>query len=471
MGVDYRQAFFLYTALLKLTDTLAVVVAWHLCWTLRFQWALFPIVKGLPEYKVYARASLPLAIVFLIAMHLIGAYRPDRIPFGFRAFKKLLHGAVLGTLIFVSAIYFQSSSSHYSRVYMILFMGVTVVVMTTGRLLAAVAWDFVQPRLHRLRTLVVGNGELLELYLTQFEKNAPYPVEWVGRLGKEKALPKQRAITYFGEPSAILPAIEATGAEQVILSFSTDNSHEYAPILEKLSHEMVTVKVIPDYGRFSTFTYHASDELGVPLLYFNQPPVGGTDRFLKRAGDFIGALAFIILFSPLFLIISILVRLSSPGPIIYSQRRVGADGVEFDCYKFRSMRKDAENETGPVWAQKNDDRVTPVGAWLRRTSLDELPQFFNILKGDMSIVGPRPERPNFVRQFRGEVPKYMLRHRMKSGITGWAQVNGLRGNTSLEKRIQYDLYYIGHWSHLFDIKIITVTPWILLKAFRKGVAY
>jgi exopolysaccharide biosynthesis polyprenyl glycosylphosphotransferase len=206
----------------------------------------------------------------------------------------------------------------------------------------------------------------------------------------------------------------------------------------------------------------------MPLLVFNQAPTGASDRVLKRLFDILGSLAFMLVFSPVYLAIAILVRLTSKGPIIYSQLRMGADGRVFTFYKFRSMRIDAESVTGAVWAVKNDDRTTPIGHWLRRTSLDEIPQFFNVLRGDMALVGPRPERPVFVDQFRKEIPKYMLRHRMKSGITGWAQVNGWRGNTSLEQRIKHDLYYIGHWSHRFDLKILCLT---VVKGFVHRHAY
>jgi len=167
----------------------------------------------------------------------------------------------------------------------------------------------------------------------------------------------------------------------------------------------------------------------------------------------------LLLCSPLFLFIGTLIKVTSPGPILYRQTRMGLDGVAFEMLKFRSMRVDAESQSGPVWAQAGDDRKTPIGSFLRKTSLDELPQFWNVLKGNMSIVGPRPERPEFIVRFRETLPQYMLRHKMKAGITGWAQVNGWRGNTSLEKRIEFDLYYIEHWSIWLDLKIMWLTIW------------
>ncbi|MGZ8384019.1 MAG: exopolysaccharide biosynthesis polyprenyl glycosylphosphotransferase, partial [Nitrospira sp.] len=180
---------------------------------------------------------------------------------------------------------------------------------------------------------------------------------------------------------------------------------------------------------------------------------------VKRVLDVVGASAALVLFSPVLCAVAVLVKLTSPGPIFFRQLRMGLDGQAFEMLKFRSMKPDAESETGPVWTRPNDERRTPIGAFLRRTSLDELPQFWNVLRGEMSIVGPRPERPEFIARFRETLPQYMLRHKMKAGITGWAQINGWRGNTSLERRIEHDLFYIEHWSIWFDFKIMLLTVW------------
>ena len=192
--------------------------------------------------------------------------------------------------------------------------------------------------------------------------------------------------------------------------------------------------------------------LFIPLLIYK-----GYKEFFKR--DIVISLFAIIFLSPLFLVIALAVKLTSPGPILFKQKRMGFDGVIFEIYKFRSMYVDAEKETGPVWAKKDDPRRTPLGAFLRRTSLDELPQFFNVLKGDMSLIGPRPERPEFIEKFKKEIPRYMLRHKIKAGMSGWAQVNGFRGNSSITKRIEHDLYYIENWSLTFDLKILWLTLW------------
>ena len=196
---------------------------------------------------------------------------------------------------------------------------------------------------------------------------------------------------------------------------------------------------------------------GVPIVNLSRIPMEGLPAVLKRSIDILAAASALLLFAPLFPIIAIAVKLTSPGPILFRQERMGLDGRSFNLLKFRSMVVDAERNTGPVWASEQDSRCTPIGAFLRKLSLDELPQFWNIIRGDMSLVGPRPERPFFVDEFREQIPHYMHRHRVRAGLTGWAQVHGWRGNTSLDKRIEYDLYYIENWSLALDIKILWMT--------------
>lgn len=467
--MDYGQALFLFTAAVKVMDVVTVVGVWFLAWYLRFGSSWIPTPKGVPEFSAYADIAVPLALVFSSVFHLVGAYRRERMHFGFRAFKKLAEGSVLGTLVFIAVCYFLQEQ-HFSRLYLLLFPMLCVIALTFERLLLQIAQNAFEKRFVRsIRVLLVGTGELLDMYVRKIDERHPYPVEWVGRLGPRTDDPTLATIPYWGSEDRVRDTIEREKLDWVVISFPGDESSaKVARLLEGISHEMVRIKLLPDFGRFSTFAYQAQDECGVPLLMFNETPMGSTDRVLKRFVDIIGASVALVLFAPVFLFAALLVKLSSKGPVFYSQERIGADGKLFTLYKFRSMRANAEDETGAVWAKEGDMRVTEVGKFLRRTSLDEIPQFFNVLRGDMSLVGPRPERPVFVEQFRKEVPKYMLRHRVKSGITGWAQINGWRGNTSIQERINHDLYYIGHWSHRFDIKILCLT---LFKGFVNRHAY
>jgi Undecaprenyl-phosphate glucose phosphotransferase len=231
---------------------------------------------------------------------------------------------------------------------------------------------------------------------------------------------------------------------------------------------MVEIKVIPSFYEYVKLHAEAETFEGLPVITLQGSPLHGWNVVLKRGVDLAGAAVALTVLSPIMLCSAAFIKISSSGPVFYRQTRMGLDGRAFEMLKFRSMRVGAETESGPVWAKAGDDRRTLIGKLLRRTSLDELPQFWNVLKGEMSIVGPRPERPEFIQQFRHSIPQYMLRHKMKAGITGWAQVNGWRGNTSLEKRLEYDLYYIEHWSIWFDLKIMWLTLW---KGFLHKHAY
>jgi Undecaprenyl-phosphate glucose phosphotransferase len=229
--------------------------------------------------------------------------------------------------------------------------------------------------------------------------------------------------------------------------------------LALIDKEMVDILIVPDILQFVMLRAGLVSLGGIPMINLTETPLSGWYGPVKRAADILFSLLALVLLSPLLLAIAALVKLTSPGPVLYRQQRMSLDGTLFEMYKFRSMRVDAEAETGAVWASPDDPRRTRFGAFLRRTSLDELPQLLNILKGQMSFVGPRPERPVFVEQFRERIPRYMLRHRVKCGLTGWAQVNGWRGNTSIEKRIEYDIFYIENWSLAFDVKIVLMTLW------------
>jgi Undecaprenyl-phosphate glucose phosphotransferase len=256
--------------------------------------------------------------------------------------------------------------------------------------------------------------------------------------------------------------------DHLYVALALDEHAKLLDLMDVTSRECIDVKVVPDLLQFIALRARLEDLDGLPIINVNEVPLQGFRSWVKRLLDvLLSSLAVTVLAIPA-AIIALLVKLTSKGPIFYRQERMGLDGKAFTVWKFRSMYLDAEEASGPIWARDDDPRATPIGRWLRKLDLDELPQFVNVLKGDMSIVGPRPERPFFVEQFKHRIPQYMLRHKVKAGITGWAQVNGWRGNTSLEKRIEYDLYYIEHWSVGLDLKIMWLT--LVRGIFQRGVA-
>jgi len=251
--------------------------------------------------------------------------------------------------------------------------------------------------------------------------------------------------------------IEEHQIAHVFIALPLNRYHEARRVFDKLSQTLVEVRLVADLPSMAGLSLTTTTLDGLPVIGLRESPHFGLNVLVKRAMDVMLSLLALLILSPVLLLVALLVKLTSPGPVFYRQERCGLNGEAFQMLKFRSMRSDAEVQSGPVWAQKEDPRRTRFGSFLRKTSLDELPQLINVLKGDMSLVGPRPERPVFIQQFRRTVPNYMVRHCVKAGITGWAQVNGWRGNTSLRKRIEHDLYYITHWNPWLDVRILWLT--------------
>jgi Undecaprenyl-phosphate glucose phosphotransferase len=253
--------------------------------------------------------------------------------------------------------------------------------------------------------------------------------------------------------------VEQKKIEHVFIALPMRRFGDARRVFDVLSRSLVEVRYVADVPDLAGLSLTTSNLDGLPVIGLRESPHFGLNVIVKRAMDIALSLLALLILSPVMAALAVIVKISSPGPIFYRQERCGLNGKPFNMLKFRTMPVDAEKHTGPVWASKDDPRRTRLGAFLRKTSLDELPQFINVLKGDMSLVGPRPERPVFIQKFSKTVPNYMARHCVKAGITGWAQVHGWRGNTSLRKRIQFDLYYITHWNPWLDIRILCMTLW------------
>jgi exopolysaccharide biosynthesis polyprenyl glycosylphosphotransferase len=262
---------------------------------------------------------------------------------------------------------------------------------------------------------------------------------------------------YLGDITDTVQVLNENEIELAFITIENDKHQKIYSLMKQAEGINVEFMIAPDVLELISSRYNLKEIGGVPFIQIKGIPMTTWGKIVKRMFDIVFSSIVLILFSPVVLLISLLIKLSSKGSIFYTQDRVGLDGSSFNVYKFRTMKTDAEKHTGPVWASQDDPRVTKVGKFLRRTSLDEIPQFINVLRGDMSVVGPRPERPHFVNQFKDVVPKYLDRHLLKTGITGWAQVNGLRGQAPIEARTKYDIYYIENWSLVFDIKIIFKT--------------
>ena len=382
---------------------------------------------------------------------------------------RLSHTMAWAVLILIALTFFYRGVS-YSRLVVVYFMGLGPALLFLVR---RVMWSAIR-RLRRRgvdmrRILVAGVSPLAQRTADRLEAYRYLGFQVIGHLSEEDPAPARAGgrpvLGRIGEAKAVA---EREGAVEVYVALPAGRRQEMEGLLEELADSSVDLRVVPDLLDHMRLNAGIEELDGLPVVLLSQTPLLGWSRMGKRAMDIALGSLILILLGPLLLLIAALVKLSSPGPVLFTQERMGLDGVRFQMYKFRSMRADAERETGAVWARPDDERRTWLGAFLRGTSLDELPQLLNVIRGEMSLVGPRPERPVFVEQFRRSVPGYMLRHKMKSGMTGWAQVNGWRGDTSIEKRIECDIYYIEHWSLGLDLKIMWLTIW---KGFVSRNAY
>jgi Undecaprenyl-phosphate glucose phosphotransferase len=319
------------------------------------------------------------------------------------------------------------------------------------------------------RVLVAGTGELGRTVAEALVAHRRLGYRVLGFLGEGPQATGHGELPVLGTIENAREAVESTQADEVYVALPLEDHARLVPLVQGLSNECVDLKVVPDVVQYATIRAALEDLDGIPIISLNEVPLSGWSSMAKRVMDLAVSSLLLLGLAPALAVLALLVRLrGGKGPVLLRQERMTLDGKTFQIFKFRTMVDEAEKETGPIFATSDDPRRTPIGAWLRKRNLDELPQLLNVLLGDMSLVGPRPERPPFVQQFRERIPQYMRRHRVKSGMTGWAQVNGWRGNTSIEKRIEFDLYYIENWSLRLDLKILILT---LFHGFGQDHAY
>ncbi len=459
----------IHRALLLLLDLgltyLALVLAYHA----RFTWEVVPVTKGVPPFEPYL-ALIPIItliwpVVFYFRGLLTGRPRRSRVEEAFA----LATGVALAMVVLNAGLAFYREFS-YSRLALAFFAGFDLVLLAAGRLLFWHVMGKVWAAPHRRqRALVVGTGQLAKAVAEKLAQHHEMGLEVVGFLddnggqgGRVGSWPVLGGLAQLEE------VCRQHRVETIYVALPLRSQHKVVRILKRAEQLFLDVRVVPDLLQYYALRAGVEDLDGIPVINLTAIPLEGWNSLVKRTVDVVFSLLGLTLLSPLLALIALAVYLQDRGPVFYRQLRMGLDGRPFWILKFRTMVVDAEKETGPRFAHPGDPRVTKVGAFLRRTSLDELPQLWNVLKGDMSLVGPRPERPEFVARFRARYPEYMARHRVKAGITGWAQVHDLRGQSSIRKRIAYDLYYIDNWSLGLDFKILGLT---LLRLWRHRHAY
>ena len=469
-----------------ITDALLGITAFIFAYQVRFHSALIsgliPITKGLPPLQQYINVLPFIAVLVPLGFQLQGLYRlrrgRSRVDDFFAVFVGTILAVVFGIMatIYVQ-IYWASSAARQSGAFEV-SQPVWAIFLILNVALTFAAREFVREVLERRwragiglkRILIAGSGDLGRLVADKIIEHRELGYQIVGFVD-DKASGDHlgyRGLPLLGTIAEAADIAAREGVDHLYVALPPEQHVQMLQLIESTSRECVDVKVVPDLLQVIALRARLEDLDGLPVININDVPLQGFNAIVKRAIDTAISTALLFVLAIPLALIAVLIKITSRGEVFYRQERMGLDGKPFMIYKFRSMHDDAEAETGPVFASEQDPRRTPLGTLLRRSNIDELPQLWNVLRGEMSLVGPRPERPLFVAQFKDKIPSYMLRHKVKAGITGWAQVNGWRGNTSIEKRIEYDLYYIENWSVRLDLKIMWLT---LLRGFFHKHAY
>jgi exopolysaccharide biosynthesis polyprenyl glycosylphosphotransferase len=451
-----------------LGDIFATLTAFCAAWVLRFEVEVIPVTKNVPEMDPYLRLVPVVLILWPVVFYFHGLYQSRR---GRSRVDEVLTVAVavlLATvLLSVVIAWYRPKAAPwsteyftYSRAFIGLFALSDFLLVSTGRMIIRSVLRKIRLLGHNIqRILVVGAGALGREITAKILAHRELGFEVAGFLDDDpgKAGTSIYGVPVLGNLRQAEEILETQRIDQVFLTLPLEAHKKVYQLLQVMARECVEIKLVPDILQYATIKAAVEDLDGTPVINLSQVPLQGWSSLVKRLMDVAFAAAGLLVLAPFFPLLALAIWIEDHGPIFYRQERMGLDGKSFMILKLRSMRVDAEASSGPVWAIKDDPRRTRIGTILRHWSLDELPQLWNVLRGDMSIVGPRPERPTFVREFKHKLPGYMTRHRVKSGITGWAQVHGWRGNTSIRKRLQYDLYYVQNWSLGLDLKILWMT--------------
>lgn len=432
-------------------DAGIIGAAYFFSWYLRFKSGVFLQDAGVLPAKTYFSALFLIIPGYLLLYSIFQLYMPRRVKSYRKELMDIIRANGIGFMIFILVLYFIKQE-HFSRQMLCIFFFINISLEFASRyLIRTILWKMRKQGLNQKHILMIGESQMAEQYMDRLRENPKWGYQVFAHLKDEEKLER---------------ILEGNELDEVVIALRAEDYGKLERIVDVCEKAGVHTKMIPDFGNVISTRPYIEDVQGIPVIHVRRVPLNiMRNRAAKRAVDLIGATVAIILFSPVMLLTVLVVALTEEGSVIYRQERVGLHNQVFYMYKFRSMIMQDEEKEKAEWSTRNDPRITPVGKLIRRTSIDELPQLFNVLKGEMSLVGPRPERPQFVQKFRDEIPRYMVKHQVRPGMTGWAQINGYRGNTSIEKRIEYDLYYIENWTMVFDMKILILT---IFKGFFDG---
>lgn len=451
-------------------DAIIIVVAYISAWALKFETILFKEDIGRLDIKYYLYALGIIVPGYLILYALSSLYTPKRMHGQRYEIFNIIRANSFGLLIIIFVLY-QLKLMDFSRVMMFLFCGLNIIYEIIARVFLRMLLRSIRRKgFNQKHIVLVGYSRAAQGYIDRVKMFPQWGYGVVGILDDNVEIgTAYRGEKVIGRVSDIESVLNANDIDEIAITLGLAEYAKLEKIVAVCEKSGVHTKFIPDYNNIIPTRPYIEDVQGLPVINIRHVPLNSIyNRAVKRFTDIVIGILAIVVFSPVMLLTAIIVKCSSRGPVIYKQERVGRHNKEFEMYKFRSMRVESDGSDKRKWTTQNDPRVTGFGKFIRKTSIDELPQLFNVIKGDMSLVGPRPERIFYVEQFKEEIPRYMIKHQVRPGMTGWAQVNGLRGDTSIEKRIECDLYYIENWSLLFDFKILVRT---VFKGFVNKNAY
>lgn len=456
--------------LLVIMDGILVFVSLIVAWIIRFKLGIIPIAGEYLKFSEYLKPAIFIVPIYLIIYYSFKLYMPQRFKQGVDELRNIMKANITGILVFILMLYVFKIID-YSRYLLILFGILSSTLISIERIIMRKLLRKMRAKGFNLKHIIIaGVSDSTAEFLNRVEANRQWGYNVIGifdddmKSGEDikgyKVIDKLNNLTY---------ALGEMDVDEVFITLELRDYFKLGGIIEACEKNGIRTNIIPGYYKYIPAKPYLEEIEGLPIINIRYVPLDNMlNRAIKRGIDIIGSFTALVLFSPIMLISAIVIKLTSKGPILFKQERVGQDRKSFMMLKFRSMRIQTEEEEKHMWTTQNDPRKTKFGNFIRKTSIDELPQLINVFIGNMSLVGPRPERPHFVEQFKEEVPRYMIKHQVRPGITGWAQVNGWRGDTSIIKRIEFDLYYIENWDLLFDIKILFLT---IFKGFINKNAY
>ena len=458
-----------------LLDILVTVVAYALAWFIVISGKVLPLDEGVLKPQVYFMALIFIVPIYLILYASFHLYVPKRIQGRRSELANICKANVIDLMLFTFVLFglrrFVSHLSYFSTKMILAFFAANIILLEAERISIRIFLRSLRTNgYNQKHVLLIGYSRAAEGFIDRVSVNPEWGYHVQGILDDHRPAGfAYKKVQVLGPTNHLEDFLASNTLDEIAITLSIKEYSNLEQIVAACEKSGVHTKFIPDYNNIIPTIPYMEDLQGLPVIHIRHVPLTGVfNATMKRIVDLAGALFGLIVFSPLMLVTALLIKITSPGPVLFSQERIGLHNRPFKMYKFRSMEVQDPGRERSQWTTPHDPRVTPVGRFIRKTSIDEMPQFFNVLIGDMSLVGPRPERPLFVEKFKEEIPRYMIKHQVRPGLTGWAQVNGYRGDTSITKRIEHDRYYIENWSLGFDFKIMFLT---VFKGFINKNAY